>query len=317
MTHDEERALAQVAREAIAELRARRRWKIFFRFVFLALVLLYVFYLLSALNSSEGKASTGEHVAVVSVYGVISDTDYANALDINDTLERAFSHPHSRAVFLDINSPGGSPVQSAQIYRAIARLKAEHKKPVYALISDVGASGAYYVAAAADKIYADPSSLVGSIGVIFESYGIADLLGKIGVDPRTITSGESKDFLSMTRPLRPEEVAHMQGILANVHEQFRKAVKEGRGERLKDDTHPEIFSGLFWTGEQALELGLVDGLGDMREVAKSEFKLDDLRFYEPALSPWEQVRRSFKSESSAALRQVLGVGQKVQAKLGE
>ena len=317
MTHDEERALAQVAREAIAELRARRRWKIFFRFVFLALVLLYVFYLLSALNSSEGKASTGEHVAVVSVYGVISDTDYANALDINDTLERAFSHPHSRAVFLDINSPGGSPVQSAQIYRAIARLKAEHKKPVYALISDVGASGAYYVAAAADKIYADPSSLVGFIGVIFESYGIADLLGKIGVDPRTITSGESKDFLSMTRPLRPEEVAHMQGILANVHEQFRKAVKEGRGERLKDDAHPEIFSGLFWTGEQALELGLVDGLGDMREVAKSEFKLDDLRFYEPALSPWEQVRRSFKSESSAALRQVLGVGQKVQAKLGE
>ena len=208
-------------------------------------------------------------------------------------------------------------MQSAQIYRAIARLKAEHKKPVYALISDVGASGAYYVAAAADKIYADPSSLVGSIGVIFESYGIADLLGKIGVDPRTITSGESKDFLSMTRPLRPEEVAHMQGILANVHEQFRKAVKEGRGERLKDDAHPEIFSGLFWTGEQALELGLVDGLGDMREVAKSEFKLDDLRFYEPALSPWEQVRRSFKSESSAALRQVLGVGQKVQAKLGE
>lgn len=317
MTHDEERALAQVAREAIAELRARRRWKIFFRFVFLALILLYVFYLLSAFGSRGDKNHAGEHIAVVSVYGVISDTDAANALDVSDALERAFTHPHSKAVFVDINSPGGSPVQSAQIYRAINRLKAEHKKPAYAVISDLGASGAYYIAAAADRIYADSASLVGSIGVISQSYGVGGLLGKIGVEPRTFTSGESKDFLNIAKPLRPEDVAHMEKMLNNVHRQFIKAVKDGRGGRLKDAEHPEIFSGLFWSGEQALELGLVDGLGDMREIARAEFKLDELRFYKPALSPWEEVRRSLKAESSAALRQVLGIGQKVQAKLAE
>lgn len=316
MTHDEERALAQVAREAVAELRARRRWKIFFRFFFIGLLLLYVFYMLRAFSGDEDGGAK-EHVAVVSIYGVISDSDYANAVDIYESLSRAFAHPMSRAVFLDINSPGGSPVQSAQIYRAVTRLKAEYKKPVYAVISDVGASGAYYVAAAADKIYADPASIVGSIGVIYESFGVADLLAKIGVDPRTITSGENKDFLSMTRPLRPEEVAHMEALLSEVHAQFRDAVKAGRGDRLKDAEHPEIFSGLFWTGEKAQALGLVDGLGDMHEVAAQELKLDDLRFYEPHLSPLEQMRRSLKSESRAALRQVIGVGEKVQAKLGE
>lgn len=316
MTHDEERALAQVAKEAIAELRARRRWKIFFRFVFLALILLYVVYLVSALSPKDDRRAP-EHVAVVSVKGVISESDYANALDVNDALEHAFSHPNSRAVLLDINSPGGSPVQSAQIYRAIVRFKAEHKKPVYAVISDVGASGAYYVAAAADKIYADPTSLVGSIGVISQSYGVGDLLDKVGVEPRTFTSGESKDFLNIYKPMRPEDVAHMEKVLNNVHQQFIKAVKEGRGDRLKDGEHPEVFSGLFWSGEQALELGLIDDLGDLTEVAKKEFDTDKLRFYEPSLSPWEQMRRSLKSESSAALRQIIGVGQKVQAKLPE
>lgn len=316
MTHDEERALAQVAREAVAELRARRRWKIFFRFVFLGLVLLYAVYLASAVRSN-GESYGEAHVAVVRIHGVISDADYANAVDIHDTLVRAFANPESRAVFLDINSPGGSPVQSAQIYRAVMRLKAEHKKPVYAVIGDVGASGAYYVAAAADKIYADSASLVGSIGVIYESFGVSGLLDKIGVVPRTIISGENKDFLNMTRPLREEEITHMRQILANVHAQFQKAVKDGRGTRLKDAEHPEIFSGLFWTGEQSVALGLVDGLGDMHEVAKSEFATDVLRFYEPALPPWEKLRRGLKSEGGAALRQVLGVGQKVSAKLPE
>lgn len=316
MTHDEERALAQVAREAIAELRARRRWKIFFRLAFLALFVFLVLGVMSQ-NSAHHESRNAAHVAVVSVQGVISESDYANAYDLIDALERAFEHPASTGVLLDINSPGGSPVQSAQVYRAIVRLKAEHKKPVHAVISDVGASGAYYIAAAADEIHADAASIVGSIGVIFESYGVTDLLAKIGVDARTLTAGENKDFLSPTKPLRAEDVAHMEKMLANIHEQFRNAVKSGRGDRLKDDAHPEVFSGLFWSGEQALQLGLVDSLGDVREIARERFADAPLRYYEPSLSPLEELRRGLKSQSVAALRQIFGVGQQVQAKLLE
>lgn len=317
MTHDEERALAQVAREAIIELRARRRWKIFFRFLWIGLILAYVLYLASTMARKEATPAATAHVAVVQVHGVISATDYANATDLIESLEDAFSNPHSLAVFLDIDSPGGSPVQSAQVYRTISRLKAEHKKPVYAVIGDIGASGAYYIAAAADEIHADPASLVGSIGVISQSYGVGDLFGKIGVESRTFTSGTNKDFLNMAEPLRPEDVAHMKQMLDNVHRQFINAVKEGRGERLKDAEHPEVFSGLFWSGEQALELGLVDGLHDMRELALAKVDTETLRVYEPHLSPWEELRRNLASESGAALRQFLGMHQKVDAILAK
>lgn len=317
MTHDEERALAQVAKEAIAELRARRRWKIFFRFVFLGLVALYVAYLVNAMNRDSAKPAATPHVAVVQVHGVISAGDYANATDLIESLEDAFANPHAVAVFLDIDSPGGSPVQSAQVYRAINRLKEKHKKPIYAVISDIGASGAYYIAAAADEIHADAASLVGSIGVISQSYGIAELLDTLGVESRTFTSGNNKDFLNMAEPLRPEDVAHMKAMLANVHAQFIRAVKEGRGDALKDAEHPEVFSGLFWSGEQALELGLVDGLHDMRELAQAKAGTQELRIYEPHLSPWEELRRNLASEGGAVLRQALGVRQKIDAVLAK
>lgn len=317
MTHDEERALAQVAREAIIELRARRRWKIFFRFLWIGLIVTYVLYLASTMARKEASPAATAHVAVVQVHGVISATDYANATDLIELLEDAFSNPHSLAVFLDIDSPGGSPVQSAQVYRTIDRLKKKHKKPVYAVIGDIGASGAYYIAAAADEIHADPASLVGSIGVISQSYGVGELLDKIGVESRTFTSGSNKDFLNMAEPLRPEEVAHMQAMLDNVHQQFIRAVKQGREGVLKYEEHPEVFSGLFWSGEQALELGLIDGLADMRELAQAKAGTDALRVYEPHLSPWEKLRRDLASESGAALRQFLGVHQKVDAILAK
>ncbi|MDO5091082.1 MAG: signal peptide peptidase SppA [Cardiobacteriaceae bacterium] len=317
MTHDEERALAQVAHEAIKELRARRRWKIFFRFLFVGLFAAYVLYIVNATRQKEPAQANAQHVAVVQVHGEIGAQDYANAADVIESLEDAFAHPQALAVFLDINSPGGSPVQSAQVYRAINRLKEKHKKPIYAVISDVGASGAYYIAAAADEIHADAASLVGSIGVISQSYGVGDLLGKIGVEARTFTSGESKDFLNMAKPLREEDVAHMNAMLDNVHQQFIRAVKEGRKDALKYEEHPEVFSGLFWSGEQALELGLIDGLADMRELALAKAGTAVLRVYEPHLSPWETLRRNLASESGAALRQFLGVHQKVDAVLAK
>lgn len=317
MTHDEERALAQVAREAIKELRARRRWKIFFRFFFAGLIVAYVLYLVGAMQRKEPGQATMPHVAVVQVHGVISARDYANATDLIESLQDAFSNPHSLGVFLDIDSPGGSPVQAAQVYRTIGRLKAKHKKPVYAVIGDIGASGAYYIAAAADEIHADPASLVGSIGVISQSYGVGDLLDKIGVESRTFTSGSNKDFLNVAKPLRPEDVAHMKEMLDHVHQQFIRAVKEGRKGVLKYEEHPEVFSGLFWSGEQALELGLIDGLADMRELAQAKAGTEVLRIYEPHLSPWEELRRNLASESGAALRQFLGVQQKVEAILAK
>lgn len=316
MTHDEERALAQVASEAIAELRARRRWKIFFRFLWLTVFALLVLGVVLGGTDSKGH-KYGPHIGVVQVHGLISNSDYASAENVVDALNRAFASPDSVAVFLDIDSPGGSPVQSSQIYRAVSQLKKQYKKPVYAVIGDMGASGAYYIAAAADKIFADPASLVGSIGVIFHSYGIGDLLEKIGVDARTITSGKHKDFLSMTEPLKPEEVAHMQAMLATIHAQFRDAVKNGRGERLKDEEYPEVFSGLFWSGEQAQTLGLVDGLLDMRELARIEFDDAPLQIYEPPLSPWEALQHNFAAEGKVALRQALGVGQKINAVFAE
>ncbi|SUO98527.1 signal peptide peptidase SppA [Suttonella indologenes] len=310
MTLDEERALAAVAHEAIKEMRARRRWKIAFRIVMILLVLLYV----AAIATRGFKRETlpkGDFVAMVRVNGVISADDYANAEDVNQALGKAFAAKGVKAVFVDINSPGGSPVQSGKIYREIMRLKQEHKVPTYAFINDMGASGAYYVAAAADKIYADPSSVVGSIGVISQGMGYGDLLDKLGLQNRTYKAGEHKDFLNGAKPEDPQELAHMQGLLDNLHQQFITAVKTGRGERLQDN--PDLFSGLFWSGEQALALGLVDALDDMTVVLKSEFKNAEVVDYTAARSMWEEVLRHTAMQSKASLRQIGGVGEQVEA----
>jgi len=307
MNFDEERALASVAHEAIVEMRRKRRWKIFFR-IFWALYCLLFLFLLFGLKSGGGQDAPatyrGKHLAVVSIQGMIASDMEANADDIISSLEKAFKNPLAQAVILDINSGGGSPVQSGAVYRTVKRLKSERSDlPVYAVIADVGASGAYYIASAADEIYADPASIVGSIGVISYGLGYRDLLGKLGLDARVFTAGEHKNFLAGDKPLDPNEVAHMQALLDNMHAQFIKAVRDGRGERLKET--PDMFSGLFWTGEQALPLGLIDALGDKNTLRNAKYKDLDFVEYKPDRTPLEKLLRDMGTEASVGLRSAL------------
>ncbi len=307
MNFDEERALASVAHEAIVEMRRKRRWKVAFRIFWALYFLLFLLMMFGMKNGDRSDAAPshrGKHIAVVAVQGMISAENEANADDIIASLEKAFKNPQAEAVILDINSGGGSPVQSGAVYRAVKRLKAERADlPVYAVIADVGASGAYYIAAAADEIYADPASIVGSIGVISYNLGYRDLLDKLGLDPRVFTAGAHKNFLAGDKPLNPEEVAHMQSLLDNMHAQFIKAVRDGRGERLKET--PEMFSGLFWTGEQALPLGLIDALGDKNTLRNAKYKDTDLVEYKPARSPLEKLLHDMGTEASTSLRSAL------------
>ena len=307
MNFDEERALASVAHEAIVEMRRKRRWKIFFRIFWAFYCLLFLFFLFG-LKSGDHKSGVatyrGKHLAVVSVQGMIASDMEANADDIISGLEKAFKNPMAEAVILDINSGGGSPVQSGAVYRAVKRLKSERSDlPVYAVIADVGASGAYYIAASADEIYADPASIVGSIGVISYGLGYRDLLGKLGLDARVFTAGEHKNFLAGDKPLDPNEVAHMQSLLDNMHAQFIKAVRDGRGERLKET--PDMFSGLFWTGEQAQPLGLIDALGDKNTLRNAKYKDLDFVEYKPDRTPLEKLLRDMGAEASVGLRSAL------------
>ena len=311
MNFDEERALAAVAHEAIVETRRRRRWQIFFRFIWMGYFLLLLLIMLNVGGNRDSASSgpTSEHIAVVPIQGLLSADSDANADDIIRSLEKAFKNPNAKAVFLDINSGGGSPVQSGEIYRAVMRLKSEHKLPVYAVIADAGASGAYFIAASADEIYADPASIVGSIGVISQNFGYRELLGKLGLDPRTFTAGEHKNFLAGDQPLKPEEVAHMQGLLDNIHQQFIKAVRDGRGSRLKET--PEMFSGLFWTGEQALPLGLIDALGDKNTLRDAKYKDLKMIEYKRDRNAFERLMRDVGSETSASLRRALDFSEQV------
>lgn len=313
MNFDEERALAAVAHEAIVETRRRRRWQIFFRFFWMGYFLLLLLILLGLGKGDHDNTSTSgsssKHIAVVPIQGLISADSDANADDTIRSLEKAFKNPHTEAVFLDINSGGGSPVQSGEIYRAVMRLKSERKLPVYAVIADAGASGAYFIAASADEIYADPASIVGSIGVISHNFGYRELLGKLGLDPRTFTAGEHKNFLAGDQPLKPEEVAHMQGLLDNIHQQFIKSVRDGRGSRLKET--PEMFSGLFWTGEQALPLGLIDALGDKNTLRDAKYKDLKMIEYKRDRNAFERLMRDVGSETSASLRRALDFSEQV------
>lgn len=311
MNFDEERALAAVAHEAIVETRRRRRWQIFFRFIWMGYFLLFLLVMLNASGDRDSTSSSpgSKHIAVVPIQGLIAADSDANADDTIRSLEKAFKNPHTEAVFLDINSGGGSPVQSGEIYRAVMRLKAERKLPVYAVIADAGASGAYFIAASADEIYADPASIVGSIGVISQNFGYRELLGKLGLDPRTFTAGEHKNFLAGDQPLKPEEVAHMQGLLDNIHQQFIKAVRDGRGSRLKET--PEMFSGLFWTGEQALPLGLIDALGDKNTLRDAKYKDLKMIEYKRDRNALERLLRDVGSETSASLRRALDFSEQV------
>lgn len=260
-----------------SEQRKSRRWGIFFKL----LTFTYLFALLAivwAPFSDSMGVTTGKHTALVEINGPIAADELASADNIVGSLRSAFEQEDSVAVILRINSPGGSPVQSGYVYDEIKRLRAEYpEKKVYAVISDVGASGAYYIASAADEIYANRASLVGSIGVVAGGFGFTGIMDKLGVERRLYTAGENKGFLDPFSPEQDQEVAFWQDVLETTHQQFIKAVKEGRGDRLANDDR--LFSGLVWSGEQALELGLIDGLGSASHVARQIIGQEDVVDY--------------------------------------
>lgn len=269
--------LEKLAAGVLAEQRANRRWRNFFR---IASLLIAVVGIAVAMDMKwGGKPPSARHSALIEIKGEIdSDSSTASADSVLPALQDAFADPGSVGVVLRMNSPGGSPVQSAIINDEIRRLRALHpKKPLYVVVEDVCASGCYYIAAAADKIYVSQGSVVGSIGVLMSSFGFTGLMDKLGIERRLMTAGENKAMLDPFQPQNPKHRALTQTMLDEIHQQFIDAVKTGRGQRLKPT--PEIFSGLFWTGSKAISLGLADGLGTVDSVARDVLKAEDLIDY--------------------------------------
>lgn len=286
------RLLEDLLRDTFSEQKKSRRWGVIFK----SLTFVYLFVLLiTFFVGARGGVTvphTKSHVAVVRLEGVISADARASAGKVGEALRNAFKNDNAKAVILAINSPGGSPVQSGYIYDEMRRQKALHPdKPLYAVIADMGASGGYYVASAADEIYADKASLVGSIGVTASGFGFVEALEKLGVERRHFTAGEHKAFLDPFSPVREEEKQFWQQVLQQTHLQFIAAVKTGRGDRLQ--MTDEITSGLIWNGEQALGLGLIDGLGGVRYVAREVVGEEELRDYTVKDSPLKMLLQDF------------------------
>ncbi len=262
----EREVVTQLAESSLKEQRRARRWGIFFK----ALTFAYIggiIYMYGDASISKIDLSD-KHTALVELNGVISDEAEASADSIVTALRDAFDNENSAGVILRINSPGGSPVQSGYIYDEIIRLREENPDtPLYAVITDICASGGYYIASAADKIYADKASIVGSIGVRMDNFGFVDAMNKLGIERRTLTAGKNKALLDPFLPENEQTKAHMQVMLGEIHQQFITAVKDGRGERL-DTTVEGLFSGLIWTGEAAVEIGLIDELASSSYVAR-------------------------------------------------
>lgn len=287
--------------------RRARRWRWFRRLLLLTILAALAVGFLKEESSSAG--AFGPHTAVVAINGEIAGDSPANAQSIIDALTLAFDSADAKAVILSIDSPGGSPVQADEVYREVRRLRKLHPAvPVYAVIGDTGASGAYYIAVAADKIFVNPSSLVGSIGVIMPGFGVPNLMQKLGVEDRTMTAGAHKNLLSPTRVIDPVEREHVQGVLDAVHRNFIAAVKAGRGARLSQN--PELFSGYFWSGDQAIALGLADAVGSVASVARDVVKQDTLVDYTQVPNPLDSVLRRLGStlgkSLGAALQQSFG-----------
>jgi len=271
----ERQMLSDLVQSNLKEQQAARRWKMGLR---LAWLLLWVVVLWQIFSHNQTAANiTTPHTAIVNIKGEIADGADASAENVVAAMRAALEDTGSRGLVLLINSPGGSPVQAGIINDEIVRLKALHHKPIYAVVEESCASAAYYIAAATDKIYVDKASIVGSIGVLMDGFGFTGLMDKLGVERRLMTAGENKGFLDPFSPQTDAQRKHAQAMLNHIHAQFIGVVKKGRGDRLKET--PEMFSGLFWTGQQAIELGLADELGSIDQVARDVIKAEELVDY--------------------------------------
>ena len=267
----ERQLLDKLVMTTLAEQRAKRRWGIFFK---LSALLYFVAVLVLVVDwGHPEKLVDGKHTAVVYLHGTIEAKGDASAENIINSLQAAFDDKGTAGVVLRINSPGGSPVQSGIINDEIKRLRAKHPDiPLHAVVEDICASGGYYVAAAADNIYVDKASIVGSIGVLMDGFGFTSAMDKLGIERRLLTAGENKGFLDPFSPQDAKQKQFAQVLLADIHQQFIDVVREGRGKRLKET--PEIFSGLMWTGAQSVQLGLADGFGTVDTVARDVIKAE-------------------------------------------
>lgn len=266
--HNWERAvLEKLALSALHEQRRTRHWNIFFRTLTFIFLFLLLFIGMGWLDNSEPSLGAGKHTALIDLQGVIAADSGASSDNLIASLQQAFFDSRTQAVILRINSPGGSPVQAGQINDEIKRLRAKYPTiPLYAVVDDICASGGYYVAVAADKIYVDKASLVGSIGVRMDGFGFTGVMEKLGVERRLVTAGANKGFLDPFSAVNPAQQDFAKQMLAEVHQQFIQVVKQGRGQRLKET--PDMFSGLIWNGQKSVEMGLADGLGSVESVAR-------------------------------------------------
>ena len=285
----ERTALEKLATNYMAEQRAARRWRTFVRLAWLAFFALVAFSLLD--RGAPSTDMSADHTAVIEIKGEISSGGETSADQVVTSLRSAFEDKGAKAVVLLINSPGGSPVQAGMINDEIYRLKTLHKKPVYAVVEETCASAAYYIAVAADQIYVDKASIVGSIGVLMDGFGFTGLMEKLGVERRLMTAGENKGFMDPFSPQTEKHRAFTQGMLNQIHQQFIAVVKKGRGERLKET--PDTFTGLFWSGQQAVELGLVDKIGTLDYVAREVVKAPNLIDYTKRDNVAEKLAKRF------------------------
>ncbi|MBK7264460.1 MAG: S49 family peptidase [Rubrivivax sp.] len=284
-----ESSLERVAREMLRQQRSDRRWRVFFRLAWLGLVLAVAWAVFS--QRAHVQAGTKAHTALIEVQGEIAAGNEASAEALVSALKSAFEDPGAQAVVLRINSPGGSPVQSGIVNDEIRRLKALHKKKVYAVVEEMCASGAYYIAVAADEIYVDKASLVGSIGVLMDGFGFVGLMDKLGIERRLLTAGDNKGMLDPFSPQNERQTAYAKAMIDQIHQQFIAVVKRGRGDRLKET--PETFSGLFWSGEEAIRLGLADKLGNLDYVAREVVKAEEVVDYTPRDNVAERLAKRF------------------------
>lgn len=293
----------RLAFAAINEQRRTRRWNIFFKsllFIYFAIILFYI------PNIDTGVITHGEHTALIDIDGVIAADSHANADNIIGGLRAAFKDKNTKGIILRINSPGGSPVQAGYVNDEIRRLREKHPAiKVYVVITDVCASGGYYIAAAADAIYADKASIVGSIGVLMDGFGFVDAMKKVGVERRLFTAGEHKGVMDPFSPINEYERKHVQSILDGIHKQFINVVKQGRGDKLKES--PDLFSGLYWNGEEGIALGLIDGLGSSSYVAREIIGAEEIVNFTPRINYLDRFAERIGASMARVLSQSFGL----------
>ena len=301
----EHEVLEKLAFQSLKEQKRNRFWSVFFKSLTFIWLFLMLFYMLNWIGGASGNSSE-DHTALIDIQGEIGAQDQVNADSVVSSLHDAYDNKHTKGVILRINSPGGSPVQAGIINDEIKRQRSLHPEiPVYAVVEDICASGGYYIAVAADKIYVDKASIIGSIGVLMDGFGFTGAMEKFGVERRLMTAGENKAMLDPFSPVNPKHKVLAQAMLNEVHQQFINVVREGRGERLKET--PETFSGLFWSGEAGIKMGLADELGSYEYVAREVIKQENIVDFTASEGLADRVARKFGASMTQSMFKGMGL----------